>query len=75
MFAGVRAATASSDFIISDEPVTPFCSLSRESEEQSGSLSFICAPELRAASAFFFSQNCCGAAVRNHNRKKKKTDS
>lgn len=70
---------ASSDLIITNETGNPLLQigrLSRESEKQSGSLSFICIPELRAVSAFFFffslSQYCCGTAVRNHNGKKKK---
>ena len=48
---------ASSDLIITNETGNPLLQigrLSRESEKQSGSLSFICIPELRAVSAFFF---------------------
>lgn len=57
MLAGMRAAMASSDLIITNETGNPLLQigrLSRESEKQSGSLSFICIPELRAVSAFFF---------------------
>ena len=53
----MRAAMASSDLIITNETGNPLLQigrLSRESEKQSGSLSFICIPELRAVSAFFF---------------------
>lgn len=73
MLAGVGEATAPSDLIISNETGNPLLQigrLSRESEEQSGSLSFISAPEVRAI--FFFFKYCYGAAVKSHNRKKKK---